>query len=70
MMVFSICNVGPYLIVCTYGSCAAGCNQEPVQALVAQVVSRYSGFANVVENYGNPGHDMVILSGSFLGGGI
>ena len=22
---------------------AAGCNQEPVQAIVAQVVSRYSG---------------------------
>ena len=28
--------------------------QEPVQAIMAQVVSRYSGVANVVRNYGNP----------------
>ena len=36
-------GVEPYMIVCLYGNCAAGCNQEPVQAIVAQVVSRYSG---------------------------
>ena len=34
--------VGPCMIVCLHGSCAAGCNQEPVQAIVAQVVFRYS----------------------------
>ena len=27
-----------------YGSCVADCDQEPVQAVVAQVVSRYSGW--------------------------
>ena len=34
---------GPYMIVCMYGSCAAGCNQEPVQAIGDRVVSRYGG---------------------------
>ena len=43
------------MIVCLYGSCAAGCNLEAVQAVVAQVVLRYSGLAVVVGNYGNPG---------------
>ena len=46
------------MIVCIYGSCAAGCNQEPVQAVVAQV-SRFSGFANVVGNDKNPGGPIV-----------
>ena len=41
------------MIECIYGNCAAGCNKEPVQAVVAQVIVRYSGFANVVGNYGN-----------------
>ena len=44
-----------YMIVCIYGSCAAGCNKKPVEAVVAQVVSEYSGFFNVVGNPGNPG---------------
>ena len=39
--------VGPCMIVCIYISCAASCHKEPVQAVVAQVVSRYSEFANV-----------------------
>ena len=30
-------------VVCVYGSCAAGYNQESVEAIVAQVVSQYSG---------------------------
>ena len=47
--------VDPYMIVCMYDSFAAGCNREPVQTVVAQVVSRYSGFAIVVGNYRNPG---------------
>ena len=34
---------GPYMIVCTYGSYAAGRNQEPVEAVVMQVSSRFSG---------------------------
>lgn len=46
--------VGPYMILCIYGSYAAACNQEPVLAEVAQVVSRYNGFANVVGNCRNP----------------
>ena len=51
--------VGPYMIVCKYGRFAAGCNQEPVQAVVAQIVSRYSGFPNVVGNDKNPGGPIV-----------
>ena len=48
-------NVGPYVIVSIYDSCAAGCNQEPVHAVVAQVVSRCNGFANAVQDDGRPG---------------
>ena len=32
-------RVGLYVIVCLNSNCAAGCNQEPVQVIVAQVVS-------------------------------
>ena len=41
------------MTVCTYGSRAAGCNQEPMRAVVAQVVSRYTGPANVEGNHMN-----------------
>ena len=27
-------RIDPYMIVCIQGSCAAGCNQEPVRAVV------------------------------------
>ena len=37
-------RVNLYMIVCLYGNCVAGCNQEPVQTIVAQAVSRYSGW--------------------------
>ena len=40
------------MIVRVYGSCAAGCNQEPVQAIVAQVVSQY--IVIVVNDDGSP----------------
>ena len=52
-------GVGPYMIVCIFGSCAANCNQELVQAIVAQVVSRCSRFADVVGNYKNPSGPVV-----------
>ena len=47
--VLRVCNtfVGPYMIVCIYDICAAGCNQELVQAVVAQVDI---AVANVVDN--------------------
>ena len=48
-MLIGTTAIGPYNIVCIYGSCAADCNQEPVQAVVAQVVLRHGGFANVLE---------------------
>ena len=35
--------VGPYMFVCVYDICVADCNQEPVEAVVAQVVSQYNG---------------------------
>ena len=42
--------VSPYMFVCIYGSCAAGCNREPVLTVVKPVVSRYGGLAYVVGN--------------------
>ena len=27
-------RVGPYMILCEYGSCTVGCDQEPMQAVV------------------------------------
>ena len=42
------------MIVCLYDNCATGCNKVPVEAVVV-VTSRYSGFAIVAWNYGNPG---------------
>ena len=52
-----LATVSPYMIVCIYGVCAAGRNEEPMYAVVvvAQVVSRYDGFAYVVGHYRNPG---------------
>ena len=32
--------VGLHMIVCIYGSCEAGCNQEPVRAVVGRMLLR------------------------------
>lgn len=49
------CCVGPYMIVCINGNCAAGRNQKPMQG---GVVSRDSKFADV-GNDENPGGSVV-----------
>ena len=44
--------IGPYMIVCMYGNCAAGCNQEPVQCFHDNMIKRVG---NIVEDDGSPG---------------
>lgn len=51
--------VGLYMIVCIHVNCALGYNQESVQAVVGQVVSRRSGVASVIGNNGNPDSPVV-----------
>ena len=49
-------GVGPYMIVCIYGSYAADCNQKSVQAVVWRKSFRQKiGFANFVGNHSNLG---------------
>ena len=36
----SINSVGASMIVCIYGICAAGCNQEPMRALAWRMLFR------------------------------
>ena len=55
-------NVGPHMILCMYGSCAAGCNQEPVCVVVWRKLFRdIVGMTMLQRNYGKP-------SGSLVGG--
>ena len=42
-----------YTIVCIYGSCAAGCNQEPVQAVVYRKL--FHDIADLPKSYRNTG---------------
>lgn len=49
------------MVVCKYGSCIAGCNQEQVHAILAQVIARYRGFAKIEGNNGD-------LGGTIVGG--